>query len=289
MAPTSSIERSQPCKSSKDDAITMNIQNSELKHPDIIMIENNNQDYLKNRKRDRRDEFLTFDQPIFGQFFSKNFSKELYMEQIHIPRRLNYPARFFESDILEALSKTHWWTPPVFWFPLSTAMYICCPYDSITTFYIFVGGLMLWSLLEYVFHRFIFHCEESIPDNKYFLVLHFFTHAVHHFFPFDHLRLAMPPVMFLVLATFTWLIFNIFLCTSTLLPLFSGIFVGFTLYDLMHYYLHHGAEKSYFSHIRNMRTYHSIHHYKQPNLGYGVTSKFWDKIFGTLLKANKTS
>jgi sterol desaturase/sphingolipid hydroxylase (fatty acid hydroxylase superfamily) len=33
---------------------------------------------------------------------------------------------------------------------------------------------------------------------------------------------------------------------------------------------------------RDWRKYHLAHHYKTFELGYGVTSKFWDTIFGTL-------
>lgn len=148
---------------------------------------------------------------------------------------------------------------------------------------IFLYGLVVWTIFEYVFHRFVFHCDAIIPDHPVFLMLHFFTHAVHHYFPFDPLRLAMPPALMTILATPTWCLFNVFIPLQPLLALFSGIFFGFTWYDVMHFYLHHGAEKSSFPHIRRMRTYHAIHHYKEPDNGFGVTSKFWDRIFGTLI------
>lgn len=233
------------------------------------------------------NEFLSFDRPIFTQFMEKNFSKAYYMEQIHKPKRLDYPARFFESDFLESLTKTHWWTTPLVWFPVSAIMFYSSSLDFTEKCAIWLGGLLFWTFLEYGFHRFVFHCEKALPDNKYFLVIHFFTHAVHHFFPFDALRLAMPPAMFAILASITWIFFNLFIRTQPLLPFFSGIFVGFTLYDMMHFYLHHGGERSNFSHIRAMRKYHAIHHYKEPHRGYGVTIKFWDQVFGTLIDVDK--
>ena len=233
--------------------------------------------------RKASEDFLTFDKPIFGQFLTKKFSKQFYMEQVHIPRRLDYPARFFQSDYLEMLTKTYWWTPPVFWFPMAAAMIYASKVTAVEKVIIFCVGLFLWTLLEYFFHRCVFHCEDLLPESNYFMILHFFTHGVHHFFPHDPLRLAMPPVLFGILASITWVAFNQFIPTQPLLPLFSGIFVGFTLYDLMHFYLHHGAEKSHFRHIRAMRTYHALHHYKAPNLGYGVSLKLWDRVFGTLI------
>mmetsp|Transcript_13998 Transcript_13998/g.23299 ORF Transcript_13998/g.23299 Transcript_13998/m.23299 type:complete len:284 (-) Transcript_13998:480-1331(-) len=244
---------------------------------------NSNSSSMSKDKRSRRDDFLTLDEPIFTQFFTKNFSKELYMEQVHIPRQINYSARFFENEICEALTKTYWWTTPAVWFPVSAIMFYLSSLPTMEKALVWMAGLGLWTAFEYVFHRFVFHCEEILPDNRYFLMLHFFTHAVHHYFPFDPLRLAMPPALLTILAVPTWSLFSIFISTAANLPLFSGIFVGFTLYDMMHFYLHHGAEKSSFSHIRAMRTYHAIHHYKEPERGYGVTTKFWDRVFGTLI------
>jgi 4-hydroxysphinganine ceramide fatty acyl 2-hydroxylase len=234
-------------------------------------------------KMSRREDFLTLDEPIFNQFFTKNFSKELYMEQIHIPRQIGYSARFFESDFCESLTKTYWWTTPAVWFPVAAVLLWLSNKGPIEKAGIFVLGLFVWSLFEYLFHRFVFHCEEALPNNRYFLMLHFFTHAVHHYFPFDRLRLAMPPALLTILAIPTWALFSLFVPYAANLCLFAGLFVGFTLYDVMHFYLHHGAEKSNFSHIRSMRTYHAIHHYKEPHRGYGVTTKFWDRIFGTLI------
>lgn len=241
----------------------------------------------RDTKLKRQQEFLTFDRPIFTQFMEKNFSKEFYMEQVHIPRKLDYPARFFESDICEALTKNHWWITPVVWIPVALLMFWISTEDVASKVVIFFEGLLLWTLLEYGFHRGVFHCESLLPDNKYFLVVHFFTHGVHHFFPFDGLRLAMPPALFTILASITWTVFNQFIATQPLLPLFSGIFVGFTIYDVLHYYFHHGAEKSKLGYIREMRKYHAIHHYKTPELGYGVSSKLWDWVFGTLIETKK--
>ena len=36
------------------------------------------------------------------------------------------------------------------------------------------------------------------------------------------------------------------------------------------------------SFYKELKKYHLAHHYKNFELGYGVTSKFWDTIFGTL-------
>lgn len=44
---------------------------------------------------------------------------------------------------------------------------------------LFVLGLFLWSLVEYVLHRFLFHMKP--PSNSYYLItLHFVLHGQHH-------------------------------------------------------------------------------------------------------------
>ena len=59
----------------------------------------------------------------------------------------------------------------------------------------------------------------------------------------------------------------------------AGFLVGYVGYDLIHYYIHHGAPKS--GHFSEMKTYHNKHHYKVAYKGYGITSKFWDQVYGT--------
>jgi 4-hydroxysphinganine ceramide fatty acyl 2-hydroxylase len=68
----------------------------------------------------------------------------------------------------------------------------------------------------------------------------------------------------------------------------AGAMFGFVSYDMVHCnfkfyidYIHHG--KPFIKHFKEMKTYHLDHHYKNANLGYGITSKFWDKVFHTTL------
>jgi len=37
------------------------------------------------------------------------------------------------------------------------------------------------------------------------------------------------------------------------------------------------------SYFRGLKDYHILHHYKNPKLGYGVSNKLWDYVFGTVL------
>ena len=60
----------------------------------------------------------------------------------------------------------------------------------------------------------------------------------------------------------------------------AGSFSMYVVYDTMHYALHHTKLPSY---LREMKRYHIEHHYKNYDLGFGVTSKIWDYVFRTVL------
>jgi len=60
-----------------------------------------------------------------------------------------------------------------------------------------------------------------------------------------------------------------------------GLLYGYICYDLTHYALHHiGKARGYFGRLQR---YHNQHHFSGEDAGYGVSSKFWDIIFGTEL------
>jgi 4-hydroxysphinganine ceramide fatty acyl 2-hydroxylase len=67
---------------------------------------------------------------------------------------------------------------------------------------------------------------------------------------------------------------------------FAGGFLGYVLYDCTHYFLHHAKLPPYF---HKLKKYHLEHHYKNYELGFGVTSWHWDKVFGTYLEIGQTT
>src|SRR5438034_1200529 len=69
---------------------------------------------------------------------------------------------------------------------------------------LFFLGILLWTLIEYLIHRYIFHYE---PKTRWGKQLHFVIHGVHHDYPNDARRLVMPPVISIPLA---FLFFGLF-------------------------------------------------------------------------------
>lgn len=91
----------------------------------------------------------------------------------------------------------------------------------------------------------------------------------------DRLRLVMPPTLFAALS------YPFCKLAHALFPnwmangIIAGSFAFYILYDMMHYALHHTQLPQY---MREMKIYHMAHHFKNFELGYGVTSKFWDVV-----------
>eukprot|EP00921_Rhytidocystis_pertsovi_P009623 GHVQ01015542.1.p1 GENE.GHVQ01015542.1~~GHVQ01015542.1.p1 ORF type:complete len:307 (+),score=30.89 GHVQ01015542.1:92-1012(+) len=189
---------------------------------------------------------------------------------------------------MDLFTKTAWWLVPTIWLPVSASLnvYSHSVFQTCLSMCLFgwILGLMIWSIMEYCFHRFIFHFDESrLPDHGLLVVTHFLLHGIHHLLPMDSLRLVMPPVLISILFCPFWIVtFSViphWLCLTG----WSGAVSGYVIYDVIHYSTHHTTLLlRYLPYVRDMKIYHMRHHYKDPHRGFGVSSKFWDYVCGTL-------
>ena len=191
----------------------------------------------------------------------------------------------FKSNFLESLSKVHFSIPlfifvPVIgyfaWkaiFPGKMSLILFGAY--------FLSGIFIWTFTEYVMHRFVFHFT---PKGKWMERIHFIFHGVHHDYPNDANRLVMPPSASIPLAAGFYFLFTLFLQEFAVAAFFSGFMSGYLFYDMTHYALHHANFKSNF--WKKLKKHHMLHHYSDSENGYGVSSDFWDKIFGSNIKKN---
>jgi dihydroceramide fatty acyl 2-hydroxylase len=60
----------------------------------------------------------------------------------------------------------------------------------------------------------------------------------------------------------------------------SGGLLGYVYYDMTHYFLHH--DQPSWVPLQQLKRHHMRHHYQDHHRGYGITSTFWDRIFGTM-------
>jgi len=196
-------------------------------------------------------------------------------------------ARLFKNNIFEALSKTHWTAPLYFFIPIIIYLLfngiIVFKIEIVDSLFLILFGLIIWSFTEYVLHRYIFHFE---PKSNYGKRLHFLFHGVHHDYPNDSGRLVMPPSLSIPLAFLFYLLFQQFLGFANNLLFSAGFLLGYLIYDMVHYALHHFKMKSKFWLF--IKNHHMKHHYQNPARGFGVSQPIWDYILGTMFPKNQS-
>lgn len=143
-------------------------------------------------------------------------------------------------------------------------------------------GLAVWTFAEYNLHRFVFHW---MPPGEFGKKVHFMFHGVHHDYPRDSKRLVMVPPVSLPLALLFYFTFQLILGEELVAPFFVGFVIGYLIYDMTHYALHHANFKSKF--WLDLKQHHMIHHYQDPDNGFGVSTKLWDMVYRTTFKKEK--
>ena len=128
---------------------------------------------------------------------------------------------------------------------------------SSVTIMLFCCGLVAFTLAEYLAHRFVLH---AIAPAE---------HRIHHARPQDPVAKIFWQI---------WLAFVALYMTAGGAVL-AGTLVAYAWYLLVHYCAHHNPAilpASLLKHHRN--------HHRFANRNYGVTTKLWDRVFGTMLR-----
>lgn len=153
---------------------------------------------------------------------SSNFGKPLF----------NIIVAVWLINLKQLLTCTAWWVIPLVWLPvvswlvsISFRMGLTLPQVALAM----VGGIFIWTLMEYVLHRFLFHmkttsywlvlytCLSFIPPPfqciasiHIFLTfcrsntIHYLFHGCHHKHPMDGMRLVFPPAATAILCVPVW-------------------------------------------------------------------------------------
>lgn len=189
-------------------------------------------------------------------------------------------VRMFKSDFMESLSRVHPSVPLIIFVPVILYMLYLSIFEfkigvlSIVGLVIF--GLFIWTITEYLLHRFVFHWELK---GEIGARIHFIFHGVHHDYPSDSRRLVMPPSVSIPLATLFYFLFRFLIGDVSVHPFFVGFLIGYLFYDISHYAIHHfNMHSKFWLAIKN---HHIKHHYQDPDKGYGVSSPIWDYVFRT--------
>jgi sterol desaturase/sphingolipid hydroxylase (fatty acid hydroxylase superfamily) len=142
----------------------------------------------------------------------------------------------------------------------------------------FIAGALVWTLLEYLLHRFLLHRQSPFAT----------MHAVHH---------AEPRAF---VGTPTWLTLGV-LWVSFFLPewwlgslnlaggLVAGVMTGFLWYGVVHHVIHHGRPRVLRTALSKCANRHRRHHYASHPGNFGVTTPLWDHLFGTVIDGRLAS
>ncbi|HJT81964.1 MAG TPA: sterol desaturase family protein [Chthoniobacterales bacterium] len=194
----------------------------------------------------------------------------------------NETVRMFQSNFMEFFSHVHPATPAILYGPVILLMlYLAFVHKQLSVLAVlafFVLGVLSWTLLEYIIHRYVFHYQ---PKTRWGKMLHFIMHGVHHDYPNDATRLVMPPVISIPLAVLFYAVFWLTLGRFAPAAL-AGFGFGYVCYDTIHYATHHFQMKRGI--WRWLKQYHLRHHYQDDHAGYGVSSPLWDYVFRTTRK-----
>ena len=192
----------------------------------------------------------------------------------------------FQADIVERFSRIHPATPFVAWLPViafliwrTAARHDLAWYAALGMFAV---GVLAWTFVEYVLHRWVFHWIEDSPRGKR---IHFLLHGVHHDFPNDKDRLVMPLGFSVPLAVVFYGAFMLLMGVRVGEVFFAGFILGYLCYDGGHYAIHHFRMGSSF--LRLIKKHHMLHHHADHDGGFGVSSPLWDHVFRTMPESKK--
>lgn len=136
----------------------------------------------------------------------------------------------------------------------------------------FLIGVALWTFLEYVLHRFLGH---EYKGKNFFKDEHLIHHRkVHYFAPAYKKISAATVVAFGLFATL-----SLALGWTIALSFVLGLMGMYGVYEYVHARYHRKGPVARIFIV--LRKHHFYHHFHQPKLNHGVTTRFWDRVFGT--------
>jgi sterol desaturase/sphingolipid hydroxylase (fatty acid hydroxylase superfamily) len=192
----------------------------------------------------------------------------------------------FESRVLDALSRVHPAVPIIIFVPVIVGLsaWSLSGASLGRTLLLIVAGYAMWTLFEYWLHRIVFHFE---PDDGLGARLHWIIHGVHHDHPNDPMRLVMPPAVSVPLGAGVFALLYLIFGGPTAAGLGAGFFLGYLVYDMTHYYLHHFVPRGRLG--RALRERHMRHHFQDDTRGFGISAPYWDEVFRTSSRTRRSS
>ena len=150
-------------------------------------------------------------------------------------------------------------------------------YNPITRYVLFFAGWFVWSFAEYILHRFWNHDKAANKNNSIVQ-----RHHHHHTHPTE-IKVSGKHRALMILLSIS--LISLSFWTSPYLMIVAGIETGIFWFFMMHYFLHQKWARKVFP---RLVTYHVVHHCKEPDTCYGISTAWWDRLFRTTPQLNKT-
>ncbi len=189
-------------------------------------------------------------------------------------------GRIFSNRFLEQFTKTNFIVPVVLFYLIAILFLVLSllagkiKYSAV--FWLIPLGWLSFTLVEYLIHRFVFHFNATTEKE---LIIQYNIHGIHHEFPRDKERLAMPAVISIVVSSGFYLLFRVLMGDYSMV-FFSGFTAGYSSYLLIHHAVH--TKKPPRNFLKYFWKHHSLHHYASVHSAFSVSMPLWDYLFGTL-------
>jgi hypothetical protein len=142
---------------------------------------------------------------------------------------------------------------------------------SVSRFILFITGWLTWTFAEYIMHRFWNHSKSA--DNNSSIIR---RHHHHHTHPTE-IKITGTQRLWMVVIAIALFVVSVW--TDSYLYSLAGAWTGFFWFFQMHYILHQTWARKIFP---TMVRYHIVHHCKQPDRCFGISTIIWDAVFGTV-------
>jgi 4-hydroxysphinganine ceramide fatty acyl 2-hydroxylase len=140
-----------------------------------------------------------------------------------------------------------------------------------------VVGLLVWTLIEYLLHRFLLHHRPQAPA---LLAVVEKLHLGHHRDPRDEAKITVPGSASLPIAGSLLALYRLISGSWELAALLLvGSIAGYLYYEWVHFWIHCSDRSGHW--LRQRRANHFFHHFKDQRRCFGVTTPLWDLLLGT--------
>ena len=145
------------------------------------------------------------------------------------------------------------------------------------TFFI---GVACWTLAEYLLHRFLGHVHKG---KNFFKAEHLLHHSRANYFAPAYKKAVLALMVSLTMVAFI----HLFTSMQVAVAFVLGFLIMYILYETTHARFH--RKEPIAAPFIILRKHHFYHHFHNPKTNHGVTTRIWDRVFGTFIRVEQVN